>query len=101
MMVQSADVRDGNHATTFGLDHFRHGRLALQRELRPNRVVVTEILLEDATQMPLAEDDHMVETFPTDRTDHGLGVRVLPGALKWQQLGSRGRRAGIGRSLRA
>jgi len=80
MMVQAAKVGDGHDPPSTGwVELSRHGRIALQREVRPNAVVVGDILLENQPQMPPAENDHMLETFPTDRADDPLGVGVLPG----------------------
>ena len=42
-------------------------------------VVVAEVLLERAPEMPLIEDDRMIETFPPDRADQSLDVGILPG----------------------
>lgn len=34
---------------------------------------------KDPTQMGLAEDDGVIETFPADRADQSLRMPVLPG----------------------
>jgi hypothetical protein len=35
--------------------------------------------VEQASEMPLAEDDDVVEALATDRPDDALDVRILPG----------------------
>ena len=50
-----------------------------QSEVGPALVVVAQVLPEHTPQMPLVEDDHMVETFSPDRPDHPLDIWVLPG----------------------
>ena len=42
-------------------------------------MVVVHVLSKHSPEMPLIEDDHMVEALTPDRPDHPLGVRVLPG----------------------
>jgi hypothetical protein len=66
MMVQAAEVRDADHATTPRVNLPRDGRIALQREMGSHVVVVGDVLLENQPQMPLAEDDHMVQAFTPD-----------------------------------
>jgi hypothetical protein len=41
-------------------------------------IVIGGILSEDLTQVRLPKYDHVVETFPSDRADQSLDVRVLP-----------------------
>ena len=45
-----------------------------QSEVGPALVVVAQVLPEHTPQMPLVEDDHMVETFSPDRPDHPLDI---------------------------
>src|SRR4051794_25643996 len=42
-------------------------------------IVVTRVRAQHVTQMALADDDHMIEAFATDRTDHPFVIAVLPG----------------------
>jgi hypothetical protein len=41
-------------------------------------VIIGKVTLQQTTQMPLAENYHMIQTFPTYRTDQPLGISVLP-----------------------
>ena len=42
-------------------------------------VVVAGVAGKDPAQMGLAEDDDVIEAFPTDRADQSLRMPVLPG----------------------
>ena len=42
-------------------------------------VVVHKIALQQATEVPLVEDDHVVQTFPPHRSDQPLDESSLPG----------------------
>jgi hypothetical protein len=61
-----------------GLDASRRRRVFREREMGPGAVIVGEVVGERAPQMPLVEDDHVVETLAPDRTDHALDVGILP-----------------------
>ena len=80
-VMQSADLRDGNHATTPRLSLPRDGRVALQREMGPDAVVVGDVCHQNPPQVPLAEHDQVVEALPTNRADGALREMVLPGRL--------------------
>src|SRR5438093_6377170 len=45
----------------------------------PRPVIVVDVLRQDLAKMPLADHDDVVKAFPTNRANHPLGVRVLPG----------------------
>ncbi len=54
MMVQAAKVGNGNDPpSTAWVELSRHGRIALQREMGPNVVVVADVLLENQPQVPV------------------------------------------------
>ena len=42
-------------------------------------VMVTDVLTHEALQMPLVEDDYMVEQIPSAATDPALRKTILPG----------------------
>src|SRR5215472_443323 len=58
----------------------------------PNLVVIRGISLEAATQMPLAEDDQMIEALAPSRTDEPLDVSVLPGRTRGNWMIANGHR---------
>jgi len=41
-------------------------------------MVVVNVGRKNAPEVPLVEDDNVIETFSTDRTDDALGVCILP-----------------------
>jgi hypothetical protein len=76
-MVEPADLRNGDDfATTH--DDARLRCILRERQMRPGAVIVGKVTLQQTTQMPLAENYHMIQTFPTYRTDQSLGISVLP-----------------------
>ena len=47
----------------------------------PGIVVVVEVILENAVQMPFVEHDHVVEALPAYRTDDSFTIWILPGCM--------------------
>ena len=60
------------------LNRSRLRAVLLQSKMGAALVVVAEILLEHPPEMLLVENDRMVETFPSDRSDQSLNVRIVP-----------------------
>ena len=54
-------------------------RVSIERPMRAPLVVVSDISLEQATQMSLVQNDHVIEQLATNASDQPLDVRVLPG----------------------
>jgi hypothetical protein len=55
------------------------GRRSLrQREMRSIFVVVTDVLVHQAFQMPFIQDDHMVKQISSTASDPALGNTILP-----------------------
>ena len=72
-MVKSAEDRScGDTKTLNGTT----GRGILRVQDVPDVVVVGGIASEDPAQVGFAEDDDVIEAFPTDRTDQPLRVPV-------------------------
>src|SRR6478672_12574372 len=46
--------------------------------MRPNAVVVLLVGAQNKTQMPLANYDHVIQAFASDRADQSFGIAVLP-----------------------
>src|ERR1700694_5861820 len=44
----------------------------------PGAVVILHVRKEHVAQVPLAEHDDMIKTFPSDRTDQSFSVSILP-----------------------
>jgi hypothetical protein len=53
-------------------------RILVQRQMRPEFVVIARVGRKDPAQMDFAEDDDIVEAFLADRADQPLRVPVLP-----------------------
>ncbi len=69
-VMEATYLRDGNHvAQGGGLHRPRIGRILLERQVRPARMIVIKVISKDSPQVPLAQDNHMVETFTTNRSD--------------------------------
>jgi hypothetical protein len=61
------------------LFRFTTGRRSLiQRKMRSVVVVVADVLIHEALQMPFIENDHVVEQIPAAVADPALGNAVLP-----------------------
>ena len=54
-------------------------RVLLEAEVRSTPMIVPAVGREDAPEMRLVDDDHVVETLSSDRADHALDERILPG----------------------
>src|SRR5262245_47377702 len=52
--------------------------ILVQRAMNARFIIVRGIPAQDPAQVRLPEYDHVIETFPSDRTDQSLDVRVLP-----------------------
>jgi hypothetical protein len=44
----------------------------------PRLIIVANIRAYDSAQVRFAKHDHVVETFPADRTDEPLNIGILP-----------------------
>ena len=53
-------------------------RILVEAEVRASAMVVPKVRRERASQVPLVEDDHVVETFATNGPNEALNVRILP-----------------------
>ena len=76
-VVQTADF--GSHHDASGRldDAFRRSILA-ERQVRPRPLVVRHVGPKDPAEMPLIEDDDVVQTLAADRADDAFDVGILP-----------------------
>jgi hypothetical protein len=73
--VQTACLADLNDLADLRLLHRPRLRAVhLQGLVAAPAVLVGEVVLEDPPQMPLTENDDVVEAFATDAADHPLDV---------------------------
>jgi hypothetical protein len=75
-MVETADFGQLHDPAHGGwIDRSRRRRvLAERQQMGAGTVVVGEVALKDAAEMPLAEDDDMVEAFSTYRVHKALRI---------------------------
>jgi hypothetical protein len=74
-IVQSADHRDGDDLAPIRRVPLAELRgILVEREVGPGAVIALEVSQEDAPQVPLSEDDDVVEAFPAKSPDHALAV---------------------------
>jgi hypothetical protein len=52
--------------------------ILVQSSMNSRLIIVGCISAQDPAQVRFAEHNHMVETFPSDRADQSLDVRILP-----------------------
>jgi len=50
----------------------------VERAMNSRHIIIGNILPNDPTEVRLPEHDHVVETFPSDRTDQSLRICILP-----------------------
>src|SRR6476661_8113871 len=63
---------------TNGMYCSRRRRVLVDRKVRASRVIVGRVRSQQMAEMPLAEHDNVVKTFPPDRTDRPFTISVLP-----------------------
>ena len=82
-MVQAADFGKPHDLARRGrLDRPDVGGVLVEREVGTRLMVVSEISGQDATEVVLAEDEHVIQALAPDRADEPLHERVLPRALR-------------------
>jgi len=58
------------------------GRVLPYPEVRPIFVVIVDVVFQQSSQVPLVQNDHVVERIPTHTSDPTLGDAVLPRTSK-------------------
>src|SRR5215831_17207179 len=78
-MMQSADFPDlNNPADLWILNRPGLRGVLIQRQVRPRPIVIPEVTLQNSTQMPLVDHDHVVQAFSANTSDHPFCITVLP-----------------------
>ena len=68
--MQATDFANrDDHAALRRLDRASAGCILVEREVSASPVIVLEVRAQDASQVPLAENDDMVQTLPPDRAE--------------------------------
>jgi hypothetical protein len=85
-VVQAADFwKLHDRARRGELDEPELGCILVEREVCARLMVIGEVAGQDASQVSLAKDENVIQTFASDRTDQALRERVLPGAVRCRQ----------------
>jgi hypothetical protein len=79
MVMEPTDFRHGDHlALVWREDGARHRTIHCQRQVCSPLRIIGQVAGQDARQMVLVEDHHMVQALPADTPDQSLDIRVLP-----------------------
>src|SRR5262249_5206734 len=82
-MMQAADFRQLYDPARPGeLNRPEVRSVLVQREMGARPVVVREVAGQDAAEVSLAENKHVIQALAPDGTDQALSERVLPRALR-------------------
>src|SRR5262249_56940270 len=77
---KSADLRGRDESPGGWRLHFTcMGAIAVECLMRARCIVVGEVPAQQASEMPFAEDDDVIEAFASNRPDDALGEGILPG----------------------
>jgi len=78
-MVQASNLGNGDDLTSsWTLCREFHWAIFGKREVCPGSMVVVDVGRENTPQVPLVEDDCIVQTVSADRADDALDVCILP-----------------------
>ena len=84
--MEAVHFRQGDYPAGFrGLDRSGMGAIHCKGKMGAKSVIVGDIRLDHAPQMPLVEHDDMIEHIATDTPDDPLAIRILPGTA-WGDL---------------
>jgi hypothetical protein len=82
MVMESADFRYRDHpASVSQKDGARLGTIHGQRQMGPPAVIIGNVAGQDALEMLLMQDEHMIQALAPDTPNQTLDVRVLPRTL--------------------
>src|SRR5882757_2355785 len=76
-MMKSAEKWLRQNATN-GMYWPRRWRVLVDRKVCASLVIVGRVRSQQMPELPLAEHDNVVKTFPPDRTDRPFTISVLP-----------------------
>jgi len=85
-MVQATDFgnRD-DRAEVRRLDSPSVGCVLVEREVSASPMIVREVCGQDASQMPLAKDDDMLQALASHRANESLREGILPRAVRGRE----------------
>jgi hypothetical protein len=80
--MQTTDLGDrDDRAALRQLDWATVGGVLVERQMCASLMVIREVADQDAAQVPFTEDENVIQTLPSDRTDEALREGILPWAL--------------------
>jgi hypothetical protein len=82
-MMKPTDARERNYLA--GLDRlYRSGirEFLVQRQVRPAGMIVLQVLAQDSAQMTFVQNDDVVDTVTSNRTNDSLDIGILPGRAR-------------------
>jgi hypothetical protein len=89
-MVQAADFgKPYDLPRRRELDRPEVRRVLVEREVGARLMVIGEVAGQDAAEVALAENKHVIQALAPDRSDESLRERVLPRAVLKYEGGSR------------
>ena len=84
-MMEPADLRKRHDLSgAAGLNRSPLGSVLAQRKMRSVPVVIIEVRNKDPSQMPLIQDDHVVQALAPHAADQASHIRILPRA-SWRR----------------
>ena len=84
--MQTTDFGDrDDRAALRRLDWAAVGGVLVEREMCASVMVVREVADQDAAQVPFTEDENVIQTLPSDRTDEALREGILSWAVRGRE----------------
>ena len=77
-MVMKAAEDGRRYDATHMLDGATDRRVLVKRPMSPQLVIISGISRQDSAEVRFAQDDNMVDTLASDRSDQSFGEAVLP-----------------------
>jgi hypothetical protein len=78
MVMKPTDFRHGDHLPAlWWLDRARLWTVHRQRKMGTKPMVIGKVAGQDAREMPLVHNNHLIEDLTTDAPDEALYIRIL------------------------
>ena len=78
-MMESADLGERDDLSEISVvDRPPFRRVLLQRKMRAGAIVVPPVVRKDSAEMPLVEDDYVVQTLSAQGANESLRIGILP-----------------------
>ena len=79
IMMETPDLWNSCHSPYRArLDGSSLGGVFLERQVSSAGMIVVDVFAQDSPEVPLGEDDHVVETLAADGSDHPFDEWILP-----------------------